>query len=154
MNSGVWLRLLAINVVCLTCMHIWPPASVVLVWVQIGFTLRAWRMAVAEEAWRAKRRVEIDIEYAAKQAEIDRRYDDNMKALEIERAEIEKRRAELKAWAPPRETVCAIDDQILLSCGHVVSTKGLPDLLKTDMAKETGCMACGEEARAKKEKQG
>ncbi len=121
----------------------WRPAFVI-GGVQIGLAIRRYLERKDEEAARAAKIAKINKDYADQMAQADKNYADKMRELEKERDAFERA-------LPSRETVCAIDDEILLVCGHVVSLRGCPEYLKAKLAKQAFCPACGEdnERRAK-----
>ena len=81
-----------------------------------------------------------------------RRAAERVARIERDIAELEKKKVELERCAPSRETVCVLDDEVLLSCGHVVNTRGIPQYLKQSYAAKASCIACGAAAEQKENK--
>ena len=128
----------------------WRPALVIGA-VQIGFAInRHLERKEAEEA-RAAKIAKINKKYDEDMTKLNKDHADKMRILDEEKAKLEHERDQLAQALPTRETVCAIDDEILLVCGHVVSVRGCPEFLKAKLAKQAFCPACGEdnERRAK-----
>jgi hypothetical protein len=106
----------------------WREQACALAGIQAGFAIARWRRRSRFEAARIATLKKLDEE--------EKRREERVK-------ELVEHRAELERCAPTREAVCHLDDQVLLSCGHVISTVGVPDYLKKAMRVSACCVACG-----------
>jgi len=119
----------------------WRAQACALAVIQAGFAIARWRKRSRFEAARVARLKKIDEDYV-----------EAKKRLDARGAELDAQRANLDRCAPTRETVCHLDDQILLACGHVMSTLGVPDYLKKAMRVSACCVACGFDLEQKEKK--